>query len=85
MIGAGLPLRCVALEASGQYDTHAGEAAALSSALGLTAESLLAFQRDLEARGIADRVLTSSGRSSAAGRRRTDRAAPTTALPGPRF
>ncbi len=58
MIGAGLPLHCVALEASGEYDTHADEAASLSSALGLTAQSLLAFQRDLEARGAADRVLT---------------------------
>jgi uncharacterized protein (DUF1501 family) len=58
MIGAGLPLRCVALEASGEYDTHAGEAATLGSALDLTASSLLAFQRDLEARGVADRVLT---------------------------
>jgi uncharacterized protein (DUF1501 family) len=58
MIGAGLPLRCVALEASGQYDTHAGETAALSTAFGVTAQSLLAFQRDLEARGVADRVLT---------------------------
>ena len=58
MIAAGLPMRCVALEASGQYDTHSGEPAALTSAFDLTAQSLLAFQRDLEARGIADRVLT---------------------------
>ena len=33
MIGAGLPMRCVALEASGEYDTHADQAAALSTAL----------------------------------------------------
>jgi uncharacterized protein (DUF1501 family) len=58
MIAAGLPLRCVALEATGQYDTHAGQIAALGPALTLTASSLLAFQRDLEARGVADRVLT---------------------------
>ena len=58
MIGAGLPLRCVALEASGEYDTHADEATSLSTAFGLDAQSLLAFQRDLEARGAADRVLT---------------------------
>ena len=58
MIGAGLPLRCVALEASGQYDTHADEGTALTTALDLTAISLLAFQRDLEARDVADRVLT---------------------------
>jgi uncharacterized protein (DUF1501 family) len=53
-----LPLRCVALEATGEYDTHAGQAAALTPALTMTAASLYAFQRDLEARGVADRVLT---------------------------
>ncbi len=58
MVAAGLPLRCVALEATGEYDTHAGQAAALTPALTTTAASLLAFQRDLEARGVADRVLT---------------------------
>jgi uncharacterized protein (DUF1501 family) len=58
MIAAGLPLRCVALEATGEYDTHAGQAAALAPALTTTAASLYAFQRDLEARGVADRVLT---------------------------
>ncbi len=58
MIAANLPLRCVALEASGSYDTHAGQTAALTPALTTTAASLYSFQRDLEARGIADRVLT---------------------------
>jgi uncharacterized protein (DUF1501 family) len=58
MIGSGLPLHCVALEASGEYDTHSGQAAPLATALDTTASSLLAFQRDLEARGVADRVLT---------------------------
>ena len=58
MVAAGLPLRCVALEASGSYDTHAGQTAALTPALTMTAASLFAFQRDLEARGVADRVLT---------------------------
>jgi uncharacterized protein (DUF1501 family) len=58
MIAANLPLRCVALEASGSYDTHAGQADALTPALTTTAASLFSFQRDLEARGIADRVLT---------------------------
>ncbi|HZT85983.1 MAG TPA: DUF1501 domain-containing protein [Gaiellaceae bacterium] len=57
MLGAGLPLHCVALTAPGEYDTHAGEPAALTQGLQLTADSLLAFQRDLEARGLADRVL----------------------------
>src|SRR5438132_13854470 len=58
MIAAGLPLRCVALEATGEYDTHAGQASALAPALTTTAASLYSFQRDLEARGVADRVLT---------------------------
>jgi uncharacterized protein (DUF1501 family) len=58
MIAAGLPLRCVALEATGQYDTHAGQAAALAPVLTTTAASLYSFQRDLEARGVADRVVT---------------------------
>jgi uncharacterized protein (DUF1501 family) len=39
------------------YDTHADQATDLSSALALTAASLNAFQRDLEARGLSDRVI----------------------------
>jgi uncharacterized protein (DUF1501 family) len=58
MVSAELPLRCVALEATGEYDTHAGQVEALTPALTTTAASLYAFQRDLEARGVADRVLT---------------------------
>jgi uncharacterized protein (DUF1501 family) len=58
MVAAGLPLRCVALEATGEYDTHAAQVGALTPALTTTAASLYAFQRDLEARGVADRVLT---------------------------
>lgn len=57
MIAAGLPLRVVALSAPGEYDTHSNEAGELAQGLQLTSDSLLAFQRDLEARGIADRVL----------------------------
>ena len=57
MLAAGLPLRCVALTAPGMYDTHANQPDALSQGLKLTSDSLLAFQRDLEARGLADRVL----------------------------
>ena len=58
MIAAGLPLHCVALEASGSYDTHAGQTEALTPALTTTAASLYAFQRDLEARGVDNRVVT---------------------------
>ena len=57
MLAAGLPIRCAALKAPGMYDTHADQAGELTTALELTADSLVAFQRDLEARGLADRVL----------------------------
>jgi uncharacterized protein (DUF1501 family) len=58
MLAAGLPLRCVALSAPGAYDTHDNQAGELDEGLQLTAASLFAFQRDLEARGLADRVIT---------------------------
>ena len=58
MLGAGLPIKCVALTAPGAYDTHATQANALSTGLKQTSDTLFAFQRDLEQRGIADRVLT---------------------------
>ena len=57
MLAAGLPLRVVALSAPGGYDTHDNQPQDLADGLELTASSLLAFQRDLEARGLADRVL----------------------------
>jgi uncharacterized protein (DUF1501 family) len=57
MLAAGLPVRAVALKAPGMYDTHADQAGELAEALKLTADSIAAFQRDLEARGLADRVL----------------------------
>lgn len=57
MLGAGLPVRVVALTAPGMYDTHDDQPQELADGLRLTADSLLAFQRDLEARGLADRVL----------------------------
>jgi uncharacterized protein (DUF1501 family) len=57
MVAGDLPLRCVAITAPGSYDTHSNQAAALSNGLKQTFDGLLAFQRDIEARGIADRVL----------------------------
>ena len=57
MLGAGLPLRCVAITAPGDYDTHANQVELLGEPLKLTCDALAAFQRDLEARGLADRVL----------------------------
>jgi uncharacterized protein (DUF1501 family) len=58
MIAANLPLRCVAITAPGEYDTHDDQPQALADGLDVTARSLYAFQRDLEERGLADRVLT---------------------------
>ena len=58
MLAAGLPLKVVALEAHGGYDTHSDQAANLPGDLAMASQSLLAFQQDLEARGLADRVLT---------------------------
>ena len=57
MIGAGLPMRCVAITAPGEFDTHSEQVPAFESGLTLTAQSLAAFQADIEARGVADRVL----------------------------
>jgi uncharacterized protein (DUF1501 family) len=58
MLGAGLPIRTAAVAGPGVYDTHANQAQTLPVNLKLACDGLLAFQRDLEARGIADRVLT---------------------------
>jgi uncharacterized protein (DUF1501 family) len=57
MLAAGLPIRAAAIRAPGGYDTHANQEKSLGRDLKLTFDSLLAFQRDLEARGLADRVL----------------------------
>ncbi len=56
-IAADLPMRVVTIRASGGYDTHADQATDLERNLRETSEGLLAFQRDLEARGLADRVM----------------------------
>ena len=57
MIGGGLPLRCVALTYDTSLDTHAGQAATFNPSIQTLADSVAAFQADLEARGLADRVL----------------------------
>lgn len=57
MLGIGLPLRCVAIRGAGGYDTHDSQRESFDRDLKMTADSLLAFQRDLEARGLAGRVL----------------------------
>lgn len=58
MLGAGLPLRCVTINAPGGYDTHSGQSDSLAKNVKQTVDALLAFQRDLESRGLAGRVLT---------------------------
>jgi uncharacterized protein (DUF1501 family) len=52
-----LPIKCVSMNGVGSYDTHSDEKETLKSNLGETVESLVAFQRDLEARKIDDRVI----------------------------
>jgi uncharacterized protein (DUF1501 family) len=58
MLAAGLPLRCVSLDAPGSFDTHENEPGDFADNIKLVADSVAAFQADLEARGIADRVVT---------------------------
>jgi uncharacterized protein (DUF1501 family) len=53
----GLPVKVVTLRAAGGYDTHSGQAEDLNKYLAETCEGILAFQRDLEARGLDDRVM----------------------------
>ncbi len=57
MLHNGMPIKCVSLNAVGSYDTHAGEVNTLSTNLEQTVPALVAFQRDLEARGLDRRVL----------------------------
>jgi uncharacterized protein (DUF1501 family) len=57
MLGAGLPVRCVAMTTDTQFDTHSAQVPTFTSGLKLAADSIAAFQADLEARGLADRVL----------------------------
>ena len=56
MLEGGLPLKVVAID-SGGYDTHSNQAGSLPADLLEVGDSLRAFQRDLEARSLQDRVL----------------------------
>ena len=58
MLGAGLPIRCAAISAAGGYDTHEGQDGSFGDDLETTVDALYAFQRDLEARGLDNRVVT---------------------------
>ena len=79
MLDLGLPMKVVALDANGGYDTHDNQDGSLPGDLALFSQSLAAFQADLEARGLADRVLvhvwSEFGRAARGERQR----APTTA------
>src|SRR5829696_5111153 len=57
MLSIGLPVKVVALDADGGYDTHDDQNGSLPGDLAELSQSLAAFQADLEARGLADRVL----------------------------
>ena len=58
MLGAGLPITVASVGAPGSYDTHDEQAEDFRNYLAETCDGLLAFQRDLEARGLDDRVVT---------------------------
>ena len=58
MIDADLPIRCVSVSAPGSYDTHDNQESSFADDIGITFDTLAAFQADLEARGLADRVIT---------------------------
>jgi len=57
MIAAGLPLSCVALTSDTQFDTHSAQTGTFDPGIQLVADAIAAFQADIEARGIADRVV----------------------------
>jgi uncharacterized protein (DUF1501 family) len=53
-----LGIRVATVDAPGDFDTHDDQAATLVKDLAQLSQGLSAFQADLEARGVADRVLT---------------------------
>jgi uncharacterized protein (DUF1501 family) len=58
LLSQPLGIRVAAVEADGEFDTHDSQPADLTAGLKEVSEALSAFQADLEARGLADRVLT---------------------------
>jgi uncharacterized protein (DUF1501 family) len=58
MLTLPLGIRVATVEAPGDFDTHDDQAKTLVEDLGLVSQALSSFQADLEARGLADRVLT---------------------------
>lgn len=58
MLALPLGIRVATVDAPGDFDTHDGQADTLNRDLAQVSQGLSAFQADLDARGIADRVLT---------------------------
>ena len=58
LLGAGLPINCVSVSTDSVFDTHESQLDPFTAGLGEAAQTLYAFQRDLEARGLDNRVLT---------------------------
>jgi uncharacterized protein (DUF1501 family) len=57
LLAAGMPIQVATVNAIGGYDTHSNQNEDLQSNLQETCDAVLAFQRDLEARGLDDQVL----------------------------
>ena len=58
LLSQPLGIRVATVDADGSFDTHEGQAQTLDRDLGAVGEALATFQADLEARGLAQRVLT---------------------------
>ena len=58
MLSLPLGIRVATVDANGDFDTHDNQAEELGKGLADVGGALAAFQADLEARGVADRVLT---------------------------
>jgi uncharacterized protein (DUF1501 family) len=58
LVAQPLGVRLAAVDANGEFDTHDDQPRELADSLRSVSQSLSAFQADLEARGVADRVLT---------------------------
>ncbi len=58
LLHAGFPIRAIALQAPGEFDTHEDESGPLADSLTQVAQGLAAFQQDLEQRNLGSRVMT---------------------------
>lgn len=58
LIAKPLGVRVATVEATGEFDTHDNQPQEIAKSLGDVSAALASFQADLEARGVADRVLT---------------------------